>query len=251
MSVNLHLRHGDCLVRLQELDEGSIGAVVSDPPYELSFMGKGWDGTGIAYSPVLWAHLYRVLALGGVVKAFSATRTYHRMAAAMQGAGFTDLHLEAWSYGSGFPKSLNIGKMLDKHGGTPPSWFGPWFRAWREENKITQKQVAALFPSKTGNLTGCVANWELGFNIPTPEQFNLIRDTFGLPFASIEAAEREVLGHKAWSNSKAHFTPGEDHTRRVRLDVTAPATREAHIWDGWGTALKPAWEPVLVGRKPL
>lgn len=114
MSVTLHLRHGDCLVRLQELGEGSVGAVVCDPPYELSFMGKGWDGTGIAYDPALWAHLYRVLVPGGMVKAFSATRTFHRMAAAMQGAGFTKIGVQAWTYGSGFPKSLSISKAIDK-----------------------------------------------------------------------------------------------------------------------------------------
>jgi len=114
MSNTLHLRHGDCLVRLQELDEGSVGAIVSDPPYELSFMGKGWDNTGIVYDPVLWAHLYRVLVPGGVAKAFSATRTFHRMARAMQEAGFTDIRLEAWSYGSGFPSRCPSGKPLTR-----------------------------------------------------------------------------------------------------------------------------------------
>lgn len=151
MSVTLHLRHGDCLVRLQELGEGSVGAVVCDPPYELSFMGKGWDGTGIAYDPALWAHLYRVLVPGGMVKAFSATRTFHRMAAAMQEAGFTKIGVQAWTYGSGFPKSLSISKAIDKAAG----------------------------------------------------------------------AEREVMG-----------------------------TVTARTWEGWGTALKPSWEPVLVGMKP-
>jgi DNA modification methylase len=158
MSVTLYLQHGDCVQVLGEHPEGSVGAVVCDPPYELSFMGKGWDGTGVAYDPVLWSHLYRVLVPGGVVKAFSATRTFHRMAAAMRDAGFTKVGVEAWAYGSGFPKSLNIGKALDRAAGVEGG-----------------------------------------------------RDPF----------------------------------------TYLPATEAARTWDGWGTALKPSWEPVLVGRKPL
>jgi len=179
MSNTLHLRHGDCLVRLQELDEGSIGAVVSDPPYELSFMGKGWDGTGIVYDPVLWAHLYRVLVPGGVVKALSATRTFHRMAAAMQGAGFTKISLEAWSYGSGFPKSLSISKAIDKQAGVD-------FEA---------------------------------------------RPASGVGFMGPDG-------------------PGGYNRTKNQLRRTGDSTDAARQWDGWGTALKPAWEPVLVGTKP-
>jgi len=245
----IDLRHGDCLQVLKELDDCSVDSIVTDPPYGLSFMGKGWDYDVPTVD--IWRECVRVLKPGGHLLAFAGTRTQHRMAVNIEDAGFEIRDMIAWVYGSGFPKSLDVSKAIDKRGGQSVAWFGPWFRKWREQNGITQKQVSALFPSKTGGLTGCVANWELGFNLPTPEQFNLIRDTFGLPFESVEAAEREVVGQKAWTNSAAHFLPGEDHTERVKLDITAPATEAAQQWDGWGTALKPALEPITVARKPF
>lgn len=260
MSVTLYLRHGDCVQVLGEHPDESMGAVVCDPPYELSFMGKGWDSTGVAYDPVLWSHLYRVLVPGGVVKAFSATRTFHRMGAAMQRAGFTALGMEAWSYGSGFPKSLDIGKAIDKHGGEDVSWFGSWFRAWREQNGVAVKQVAALFPSKqkyagkeaSGNPTGCVSNWEAGRSLPTLEQFNVLRVAFDLPFDTIEAVHREVLVERTMvQGGGTSFELRMGERREVQANITAPATEAARTWNGWGTALKPSWEPVLVGRKPL
>jgi hypothetical protein len=198
---------------------------------------------------------YRVLVPGGVLKAFSATRTFHRMAAAMQEAGFTDIRLEAWAYGSGFPKSLSISKAIDKAAGRIGHAVEDLKEILREAHRKSGKTLGELNEvcgfEASGYLRGS-STW--AFVLPPQDKWVTIRSALDLP-ESLDAcfaeAEREVLGHKAWSNSKAHFTPGEDHTRRVRLDVTAPATREAHIWDGWGTALKPSWEPVLVGRKPL
>jgi transcriptional regulator with XRE-family HTH domain len=171
------------------------------------------------------------------------------MAVRIEDAGFEIRDMIAWVYGSGFPKSLDVSKAIDKTGGQSVAWFGPWFRKWREESGITQKQVAALFPSKTGGLTGCVANWELGLNMPTPEQFNLIRDTFGLPFESIEAAQREVIGqgYRVRKESTVKIVGCSDGD----YDITAPATEAARQWQGWGTALKPALEPITVARKPL
>jgi len=125
--------------------------------------------------------VYRVLKPGGVIKTFSATRTYHRMAVAMREAGFIGLSLEAWGYGSGFPKSLNVSKAIDDHLG----------------------------------------------------------------------AEREVVGQKTWTQgggSSYQLRMGEAH--EVVQNITEPASPEAKQWDGWGTALKPAWEPFVVGRKP-
>ena len=157
MTQKLILRHGDCVAVLGEYEEGSVGAFICDPPYDLTavsrggssrqagtgpfgrheldtvtirggFMGKKWDGTGIAFSADLWDEVYRVLRPGGVVKAFSGTRTYHRMAAAMAEAGFIDLRVESWNYGSGFPKSMNISKTLARYEeaqGEDPFWLEP------------------------------------------------------------------------------------------------------------------------------
>jgi DNA modification methylase len=105
---------GDCITRLKELDSDSIDSVVTDPPYELGFMGKHWDNSGIAYSLDLWQEVYRVLKPGGYLLSFGGTRTYHRMACAIEDAGFEIRDMVEWLYGSGFPKGLNIGKAVDK-----------------------------------------------------------------------------------------------------------------------------------------
>ena len=163
--------NSDCLEYLRSLQDNVFDSVVTDPPYGLSFMGKKWDYD--VPSVDIWRECLRVLKPGGHLLSFAGTRTQHRMAVNIEDAGFEIRDMIAWVYGSGFPKSLDVSKAIDKRGGASVAWFGPWFRKWREDNGVTQKQVAALFPSKTGNITGCVANWELGFNMPTPEQFNL------------------------------------------------------------------------------
>jgi len=245
MTYKLH--HGDCLEVLRTMPDCSVDAIVTDPPYGLSFMGKKWDYD--VPSVEVWAECLRVLKHGGHLLAFAGTRTQHRMAVRIEDAGFEIRDMIAWVYGSGFPKSLDVSKAIDKRGGAQVAWFGPWFRKWREANGINQKQVAALFPSKTGGLTGCVANWELGFNMPTPEQFNLIRDSFGLPFDSVEEAEREVVGETR-KGAQTEST-GRYGSWGNGIIPTAPSTEAAKQWEGWGTALKPAMEPITVARKPL
>ena len=263
MSVTLHLRHGDCLVRLQELGEGSVGAVVCDPPYELSFMGKGWDGTGIAYDPALWAHLYRVLVPGGVIKAFSATRTFHRMAAAMQGAGFTKIGVQAWTYGSGFPKSMNIGKQIDKVNGQVDRLTR--FTAWMRSTGLKAKDIDKAL--KQAGLISQTSTFAVHFfndgqpAIPTKEMWVVVRPllTEVPPWVDeiIERIEarRDVVGYFR-SGLGGTVAAGErdpeyiqEHRDKI-VPVTTPATPAARTWEGWGTALKPSWEPVLVGRKP-
>ena len=150
--MNVSLLLGDCIVRMSEMDAGTIEAVVCDPPYGINFMGEAWDGkfhveipagiavsgtgidfkagkTGKAHSHGLANHdgrkfqqwsaawlteVYRVLQPGGTLLSFGGTRTFHRLGAAMEQAGFSDIRLEAWNYANGFPKSLNVGKALDK-----------------------------------------------------------------------------------------------------------------------------------------
>lgn len=188
--MNLRLRHGDCVEVLKGMKEGSVGAVVSDPPYGLKFMGKAFDNLGEGAAQREWhrgwvEQVYRVLLPGGVLKAFSGTRTVHHLGYALQEAGFVDVSIEAWNYGSGFPKSKNI----------------------------------ALFIDKSQNATG-----NRGRAIPTASTH--------LP----GAGRYGVGGDTLTSNPVAPYNP---------------VTPEAQTWDGWGTALKPSWEPVIVGRKPL
>ncbi|MHB0934914.1 MAG: DNA-methyltransferase [Armatimonadota bacterium] len=112
----IDLRLGDNLHILPTLPEHSIDAVVTDPPYELGFMGKKWDATGIAYNPEMWSQVLRVLKPGGHLLSFGGSRTYHRMACAIEDAGFDVRDQIMWIYGSGFPKSHNLHEEWDGWG---------------------------------------------------------------------------------------------------------------------------------------
>lgn len=104
----------DCLDGMKLLDDNSVDSIVTDPPYELGFMGKKWDSTGIAYNVELWKECLRVLKPGGHLLAFGGTRTYHRMTCAIEDAGFEIRDCIMWIYGSGMPKSHDISKAIDK-----------------------------------------------------------------------------------------------------------------------------------------
>jgi site-specific DNA-methyltransferase (adenine-specific) len=170
------------------LDADSVDAIVCDPPYGLSFMGKGWDHgvPGVEF----WAEALRVAKPGAHLLAFGGTRTYHRLACAIEDAGWEIRDCVMWVYGSGFPKSHDVSKAIDKAAG----------------------------------------------------------------------AEREVVGISSVTGARQSRTmdDGNKGTRRtyqndepVVNSITAPATDAARQWSGWGTALKPAWEPIIVARKPL
>lgn len=102
------LHPGDCIEAMRGMPESSVDAIVTDPPYELGFMGKAWDSTGIAYNVEVWREALRVLKPGGHLLAFGGSRTYHRLAAAIDDAGFEIRDQIMWIYGSGFPKSHNL-----------------------------------------------------------------------------------------------------------------------------------------------
>ncbi len=122
--IEQRLLVGNCLDTLKRLADDSIDSIVTDPPYELGFMGKSWDSTGIAFNVDIWQECIRVLKPGGHLLAFSGSRTYHRMAVAIEDAGFEIRDQIMWLYGSGFPKSLDISKAIEKSIGISKQWQG-------------------------------------------------------------------------------------------------------------------------------
>lgn len=120
----IDLRLGDCLEVMRGMEANTIDTCITDPPYELGFMGKKWDSTGIAFQVETWREVYRVLKPGAILLAFGGTRTYHRMVCAIEDAGFEIRDMIEWVYGSGFPKSYDIGKGIDKKAGATGEVIG-------------------------------------------------------------------------------------------------------------------------------
>ena len=186
MKYELHL--GSLLDMLKGIPDNQFDSIVTDPPYGIAFMASHWDYQVPTVEE--WRECLRVLKPGGYLLSFAGTRTQHRMAVNIEDAGFEIRDMIAWVYGSGFPKSLNVSKAIDKDAG----------------------------------------------------------------------AERDVVGRyqppgmdKPWNlqNAKDERTVPLSASTRNNLDITAPATDAAKQWDGWGTALKPALEPITLARKPL
>lgn len=175
---NYTIHIGNNLDILPTLQDCSVDSIVTDPPYELGFMGKKWDNTGIAYNIDLWRECLRVLKPGGHLLAFSGSRTYHRMVVAIEDAGFEIRDMIAWISNKTFPKSQNIAKAIDKQAGA-------------RENVSKGFVVAGDY------------------------------------------------------NSRDLKSPNKDY------EDPALVTNEAKQWKGWGTALKPTVEPIVMARKPL
>ncbi len=194
-SDGVTLYHGDCLQVLRTLPAESVDAIVTDPPYGLSFMGKRWDYD--VPSVEIWAECLRVLKPGGHLLAFAGTRTQHRMAVRIEDAGFEIRDLIAWVYGSGFPKSLDVSKAIDKAAG--------------------------------------------------------VEGTFGAPKSEAHAGwidrgrMRGEEGHEGYQRPWMGDPEAVDKNARQYIG----GTEAAQQWAGWGTALKPALEPITVARKPL
>ena len=267
--MDLKVINGNNIDILKTYPDNYFDAVVTDPPYGLGkepnaeelmkdwiehgyheisgsgFMGKEWDA--FVPQPIFWKEVYRVLKPGGHILSFFGTRTYDWGVMSMRFAGFEVRDCIQWLYGSGFPKSHNISKALDKKGGESLEWFIEYILNVAKERGISKKELTMLFPSKNGNPTGWIWNKQNNQSI-TLEQYNKLKEYLNLPFENIEEAEREVIG-----KGKAGLTKGDiaNFSGETEFDITAPSTESAKKWDGWGTALKPANEPIVLARKPL
>lgn len=198
--ILIRLWQGDCLDRLRALPDGSVGAVVGDPPYDIAFMAREWDDNDTLRNDKIWRECHRVLRPGGVVKQFSAPRTYHRLCRTFEAVGFLDVCLEAWVYASGFPKSTNISKVIDKQAGV-------------EREVVGYKRGVG------------------GENMNDIVRGKSVRQT----------TDEGGKGVGAYGTGAKQVA--------VDVPITVPMTELSKLWDGYGTALKPAWEPVVVARK--
>jgi hypothetical protein len=252
------LLKGDCRQQLATLPDNSIHAIITDPPYELGFMGKSWDSSGIAYNTEVWTQCLRVLKPGGHLLAFGGSRTYHRLACAIEDAGFEIRDQIMWVYGSGFPKSLDVSKAIDKMDAAQEQQARRYrFTAWVRSTGLTAEQIDQATDTNMGGHYTTDASQP---RIMTTEHLDAVRHLIDtVPewveqearIRSIESknfAAREIVGVQKNAMSGWNM---DGTTNFVDRNITAPITDAAKQWDGWGTALKPAHEPIVLARKPL
>lgn len=244
---------GDCRTVMAGMDAGSIDTILTDPPYGLEFMGKGWDHgvPGIEF----WETALRVAKPGAHLLAFGGTRTFHRLTCAIEDAGWEIRDCIMWLYGSGFPKSLDVSKAIDK-AAPRVGMFDPFAAHYEKCRKAVGLTHAAICEAghfyDKHNHGGASVNWAKGHGVPTRAQWDILQPILDLsktwvPLIDRIEAERQVVGqHPGDMGGLAGQRLGE-----TGGDITAPATDAAKHWDGWGTALKPAWEPIIVAMKPL
>ena len=269
----LRLFHGSNKDILPTFEAESYDSIVTDPPYELGFMGKGWDSSGIAYDVDMWRECWRVLKPGGYLLAFGGTRTWHRIATAIEDAGFEIRDSIAWLYGSGFPKSMDVSKAIDKRrdDSTRVAAVCRWLNAERVKAGVTHAQIReALGLDSPGSVVSILSdNAKSHPRCPTLDQWEVLRVLIGFG-GEMDAEVTALNGRKgshgeAWESREITGAAGamwDQWEMRLRGHSTAPngrtgerrdipATPDAERWQGWGTALKPAFEPIIVARKPL
>lgn len=273
----------ECRAAMACMEADSIDSIVTDPPYGLSkepdvaevmrhwlagddyqhtgsgFMGKSWDS--FVPGPAVWREAYRVLKPGGHLIAFFGTRTYDLGVMALRLAGFEVRDQLAWVYGSGFPKSHDISKGIDKLDAAQVRLDRAFrFTAWIRSQGITARQIDDLTDTKMGSHYTTHPTQPA---VATRVLFEMIRPLFReVPPEWVERLvdertvesenfnRREVVG--LVKGGRLAVAPGAENDRSERsLEVTSPATPEAAQWQGWGTALKPAFEPIVLARKPL
>ena len=195
-SQNSKLYQGDMRELNSIIANNSIDAIITDPPYELNFMNKGWDNSGIAFQKETWEKCYQVLKPGGYLLAFGGSRTFHRIACAIEDAGFEIRDTIMWLYGSGFPHSMDIGKAV--------------------ESKVLNGNANTQAFKHLRGTKAVAGNWGINKNVAQqgcrPTNYDL-----------------------------------DKHERTVDVEYQ---TNEGLRWNGWGTALKPSYEPIIVARKP-
>lgn len=283
--------HSDNLPYLKTLPDNSIDSIVTDPPYGLGkepdalamlkdwldtghyevkgsgFMGKTWDA--FVPQPALWKECLRVLKPGGHLVAFAGTRTQDLMTLGLRIAGFEIRDCLAWLYGSGFPKSLDISKALDKQAGAEREVeleIQAYLKVARESKGLSKSEVDRIVFGGTTRyawVEGRGGQHQGEVYLPTPEEWVTLKEVLSLD-SRYDAYIQKAVPSRAMraradggkglllSESEGDFGYQTEEGRWEGVQrVTAPATDLAKKWEGWGTALKPAHEPCILARKPL
>ena len=231
-----------------------MGTRAFDPTWE-----SRWSGHEFQDWTFLWAtEALRVLKPGGHLVAFGGASTSHRLTCGLEDAGFEIRDTLMWLFGSGFPKSRDVARAIDKDNGRAGAQarLAAHIRACREGAGVSRAEFASWFP----HLRATTANWERadrhGARVPRPAEWEVLRERLGVSdeFAALierAEAERVVLGRAKGAGNGSVVGLGSGRSMESEYDVSAPATPEAEQWEGWGTALKPGYEPIVLARKPL
>ena len=251
--INLLL--GDCLQSMRAMPDNSVDSIVTDPPYGLKFMGKKWDCD--VPSVDIWTECLQVLKPGGHLLAFAGTRTQHRMAVRIEDAGFEIRDMIACVYGSGFPKSMDVSKAIDKAGGDPLAFkrFAASYRAAVEQSGMTHADIDRRIGIASAGSNSCYwARDDHRGGLPPRHHWEKVRDLLSLSPGieqMYDEAEREVVATDRRKNSPSGIVSAGRESVDVVREITVASSDAAIKWNGWGTALKPALEPITVARKPL
>lgn len=263
------LVNADCVDAMAVMAENSVDAIVTDPPYGLRFMGKGWDDQGAGPQQRAWharwvTQALRVLKPGGHMLAFGGSRTVQHLAVAAEDCGFEVREMLLWAYGAGFPKSRDVGKALDKMDKNEiVDARARTFTAWMRSTGITAAQINTATDSFMGShyLTD-----KSQPAVATEDLFSKLRPLLPTVPAEIEELvrsrtvesenmkRRAVVGYSnagIASGTGKHAGQADAYGFGAAFAITAPATNLARQWHGWGTALKPAIEPIVLARKPF
>ena len=249
---------GDNRDTLKTLADNSIDAIVTDPPYGIDFLGKAWDANTGALET--YQECLRVLRPGGHILAFSAARTYHHLAVTLEQAGFEIRDQIMWIYSSGFPKSQDIGRSIDRQSG----------KAAHKAELAEVKAILKQLYSDSGKSTAEISR-ECGFNaggylktdfkdkgwannLPKDDKWITLKSVLGcsdeyddyfITTPQIKVGEKQA---GCFDQDFDNYTIG---ARSKTVDITKSQTDDGKTWSGWGTALKPAHEPIALARKPI
>ena len=234
-------------------------AIVTDPPYELTrareanvgMAGQRWDSRGIAFDPETWRSCLDLLPPGGHVAAFGSPRTYHRLACAIEDAGFEVRDQLMWLHSTAFPKSRDVSKAIDALGGLDGVTVRREIAASIEASELSDGEIGRLI----GRSSNLVKAWRRRTRNISAGDAAKLRNVLGCRVPDV--APREVVdeGKSGMGGPDAVLHSATAGPRafkhRAAYHVTAAATEDAKAWEGWGTALKPAHEPIVLARKPL